>query len=140
MTTIEDFPALLSRLRELHIEIGNLRVEEETIITTIEEIHNNTSNQKNHQLQVVQPNTISPRSTDSNKKKIINKNNKPYRFKSGDRVRIKNLKINDSTSEGDILAKVTKVSLLSDRIYFITDNGNSTYRASKNLELIDSNN
>lgn len=70
MTTIDDFPSLLTRLRELHIEIGNLRVEEEKIITTIEEIHNNFSNQNNHQLQVVQPNTISPRSTDSNKKKL----------------------------------------------------------------------
>lgn len=148
---------LLSTLRQLRIKEDELRIKIDEIINEIERTtttnnHDTTNNNNTKEVTSIQSATVSPRS--SNNEEIRNRsptviprssispkvNSSNKKFVKGDRVRINNkikMPIGRNINEGDMLATVTGLGYMIDRVYFTTDNGTSTWRASKYLDYVE---
>ena len=134
----DEINMLLSRFKEVRIEQDKLRIEEDKIIVTIEGLLSvcnvntdiTTTPSNNNTSSRISPTTSPSRSPTS----------KAYKYVKGDRVRIINyikMPAGRTLTEADRVGTVTSVSVVVDRVYFRTDSGTKTYRAAKNLILIE---
>ena len=134
----DEINLLLSRFKEVRIEQDKLRIEEDKIIVTIERLLSvrnvntdiTTTPSNNNTSSRISPTTSPSRSPTS----------KAYKYVKGDRVRIINyikMPAGRTLTEADRVGTVTSVSVVVDRVYFKTDSGTKTYRAAKNLILIE---
>ena len=134
----DEMNVLFARLKELRIEQNKLRIEEDEVVATIERlmsVYNNVNLDMTTPTNNNTPLRVSPTTSRSTSPTTIS-----YKYVKGDRVRIINyikMPAGRTLTESDRVGTVTSVSLITDRVYFKTDSGTKTYRAAKNIILLE---
>ena len=135
----DEMNVLFARLKELRIDQNKLRIEEDEVVATIERLMS-VYNNVNSDIMTAPTNNNTPSRVSPTTSPSTSPTTKSYKYVKGDRVRIINyikMPAGRTLTESDRVGTVTSVSLITDRVYFKTDSGTKTYRAAKNIILLE---